>query len=120
MAKDFVQLVGPFNFTAAELIGANLLVKLDTNGCVVLAGAGDAPLGFVYDGIADDALGAVEELRGKMQLVAGGAITAGDYVKAGANGKVVAEAVPATPTEFTIGQALNTAAADGYVYVFRV
>lgn len=51
------------------------------------------------------------ECEGLMKLTAGGAITAGSKITAGAEGKVVAG------TENTIGVALSSATADGDVIV---
>jgi len=103
----------PMSLKAGATIAANTLVKVNSSGLLVNAGAGDVPLGWVQDaGVSGDYL-AVYEVGPISPLIAGGAITTGDYVKCGASGKVVVEATASTPTAFTIGQAFDTTAADG-------
>lgn len=103
----------PIPAKAGGTINANTLVKLNSSGLVVNTGAGDLPLGWVQDGVSSGDYVAVYELGPISPLVAGGAITTGDYVKCGASGKVVVETSASTPTAFTIGQAADTTAADG-------
>ncbi len=102
-----------WSFRAAADLSAKQyhIVKLDANGELVLAGAGDE--GFV---LADDPksgeYGSVV-VSGITKVVAGTAIAAGAYLSSDANGK----AVPATETNVTggttgthiIGQALSSA-----------
>lgn len=105
---------GPLSlFAGAVALVQGHLVKLDTAGTTVVTGAGDIPLGYVAENAAIAASMAVEPLEGITQLVAGGAIAIGDYVKCGASGKVVAETTATTPTSLTIGQAFTASSTDG-------
>lgn len=103
----------PMSLKANATIAANTLVKVDSSGLLVNAGAGDIPLGWVQDGGSSGDYLAVYKLGPISPLVAGGAITTGNYVKCGASGKVVVETSATTPTAFTIGQAFDTTTTDG-------
>jgi hypothetical protein len=114
MALNDIVRRGPLSLTAgATALAQGYLVKLHTDATVVVAGAGDVPLGYCSEAAAIGASVAVEPLEGKSALVAGGAISIGNYVKSGASGKVVVEATATTPTAFTIGQAFTASSVDG-------
>jgi hypothetical protein len=114
MAFNDIMRRGPLSLIAgASALSQGNLVKLDTAGTVVVAGAGDVPLGYCSEAADIAAPVAVEPLEGIAKLVAGGAIAIGDYVKSGAAGKVVVETTPTTPTAFTTGQALTASSIDG-------
>lgn len=109
---------GPKSFTVGTGgVSAYRLVKL-TSGAVVLntATATDAFIGAALsDGAAGDVV-AVDMINksGTMQLEAGGAITSGAVVYAGADGKVTA--VPtAAGTYRKVGLAFSAASAAGSI-----
>jgi hypothetical protein len=95
-----------------ELIPANTLVVFDANGAAVIAGAGSKPEYIVYDAAASGTYVAAYELEGRVYGRCKAAITTGNYVKAGAEGKFVVEASATTPTAFTLGQAVTTTSTD--------
>lgn len=91
---------------AADLSAAQYCaVKLDTNGKVVLAGAGEDAIGVLQNSPSLDQVATVA-VGGVSLMKAGGAVAVG-LVQSGANG-VVAVAVT---TKFIIGHALNAATA---------
>ena len=83
-------------------------VKLDANGNIVLAGAGEAAVGILVDMPAAGEYGTVA-VDGIAKAVAGGAVTPGVLLAADANGAVVA----AVAGNHIIGQALSGASAAG-------
>lgn len=103
-------------FPAGENItsGAFRAVKLDPQGHVLIASAGDIPLGIIPGGV-EDTVKAGENLSVQIKDMglchAGGAIAAGAMVACGVNGKCVA----ATDGVPLLGQALNSATQDGDV-----
>lgn len=90
-------------------------VKLDSNGRVAVAGAGEAAIGILQT--KPDTLGdicSVAVFKGqKLKAFAGNTITAGGAVTADASG----ELVPATTGDYIYGYALG-AAVDGDVFQF--
>lgn len=75
---------------AADLTGKEMyLVKDDGNGNYVLAGSGDIVAGVVQEGTPIGKWTSINNL-GLQRVVAGGAISAGAKVQAGASGKVIA------------------------------
>lgn len=99
---------GPLGQGKATIaIAANLAVKWDTTaGNIVVAGAGDIPIGYTQDAIPAGATGAFYRAgEGKEIYVSGSGISAGDYVKCGASGALVQETTPTTVTAITCGQA---------------
>lgn len=113
MAFNDIVRRGPLSLIAAANLTQGNLVKVDTAGKAALAGAGDVPLGVVSETVSAADAVAVEPFEGIVKVVAGGAIAIGDYVKAGASGKVVVETSNTTPTAFTIGQAFTASTNDG-------
>jgi hypothetical protein len=113
MAFNDIVRRGPLSLIAAANLTQGNLVKVDTAGKAALAGAGDVPLGVVSETVSAADAVAVEPFEGIVKVVAGGAIAIGDYVKAGASGKVVVETSATTPTAFTIGQAFTASSTDG-------
>ena len=105
---------GPLTYLAAAQIAANLLVTLTaTAGSVGLCGASGFPVGVSTDLIANAAYGAFQPMKGRILVTASASITAGNFVKAAANGQVAPEASAATRTAFTIGQAETGASQNG-------
>jgi len=101
---------------AASAIAANLAVKWDTTaGYIVVCGAGDIPIGYTQDAIAAGTTGTFWRAgRGNRILVTTtGSPAAGNYLKCGASGILVAESTATTPTEFTVAQASEAADANG-------
>lgn len=101
-------------FPAGEDItdGAFRAVKLDANSRVLLAGAGDIPLGVIPGGV-EDTVKAGEDISIQIKdvglCIAGGVIPAGAIVACGADGNCVA----ATDGSPILGQAFDAAAQDG-------
>lgn len=112
MAFDNIVRRGPLSlFAGANLVQGNL-VKLDGSGNVVVTTSGDVPLGVVAETGAINTSVAIEPFEGVSELVAGGAIAIGNYVKCGTSGKVVVETSATTPTALTIGQAATATNGD--------
>jgi hypothetical protein len=106
---------GPLTYLAGAPIATNLLVTLTgTAGTVVLCGAAGFPVGIADGAVASGAYGSFKVMRGRVQVF--GTAAAGDFVKAGAAGVVVAEAGVTTRTGNTIGQA-ETAATAGRLWI---
>lgn len=104
----------------AAITTRNLLVKVgsDADHFAVMAAVTDLPLGVCVDKPAEaetyHAIRLLSATDETVEMVAGGAITAGALVFAGSNGKVTA--LSATPaTYFRVGRALTEATADGDV-----
>lgn len=112
-----IQAEGPFNLQAAEGIVANCLVTLNSSAKLAACAADGRPVGIIYRTVGADGWVAVEELRGIVQGIAGGAVNAGDLVKAGGAGSFVAETDPAVRTLVTIGVALETVAEGDPIHV---
>ena len=100
----------PEAFTYARNAGADLSSNLyyaahiDTDGDVVLAGAGEHCIGAIIEGaVADNPV--TVQFGGVAKMIAGAAVAAGARVASDANGKVVA----ATSGDFVIGTALEAA-----------
>lgn len=110
----------PVTGGAAGAVGANRIVVVDAANAGNVAVSTAAQKGFL--GVTKektDALGyAAIRTDGIVQVVAGGAIAAGDYLASDANGAAVA-IVPATSgaVKMVIGIALNSAASATFVDV---
>jgi hypothetical protein len=108
-------------FTYARNAGAdlssslNLAAHIDTDGDVVLAGAGEHVAGFITEASVQDKPTTIQ-FAGIAKAVCGGTVTAGVRVAADAAGKIVA----ATTGDFEIGTALETGAADEIIPVLML
>lgn len=91
---------------SAKVDTAKLAVKVSADNTMAVAGASDKAIGVLQDPVIAGEAARVA-VSGITPVVAGGAIAAGAFVKAGANGKVV------TSTDPDLGVALESAAADG-------
>jgi len=90
----------------------NLAVKVEAEGKYALASSSAAAVGII-DG--DPLNGVISVVRmGKTRAVAGGSITCGNYVKSGANGKLVDAGAMGgiAATTNVVGQALEAAVAN--------
>lgn len=92
---------------AAVAIGKNKIVKLDSNGELVLADSANA-WGVTECAVAAGGVVAVHTMNAFVKVVAGAAVLPGQPLKSDASG----DAVPATPGDYVIGKA-KTAAALG-------
>jgi hypothetical protein len=108
-----LQTRGPYSFTAAEAITAKKLVKIDSNGKVVLNTADVIPAGHTQEAAANADPVTVHDCFGIARLTASGIIAVGGRVKADAAGKVAASALTETATVALVGVALSAAGADG-------
>lgn len=101
-------------FPAGEDItdGAFRVVKLGVDSRILLAGAGDIPLGVIPGGV-EDTVKTGEDISVQIKdislCIAGGVIPAGAIVTCGADGKCAA-AADSSPI---LGQAFDAAAQDG-------
>src|SRR5262245_47100431 len=101
-------------WTVAEVAGedlsakVNYLVKMNSDGEIVLAGADEKALGTVYEGAAEGAACSVA-MGAILKVVASAAIAKGARVKVAAGGKAV------TGTTNPVGVALSSCSADGEV-----
>jgi hypothetical protein len=130
MARNFVEYhiqegaFHTFKVDAGETIRIGQLVSVTGDKAVSLAGAGDEAIGVVYsgtvglDGLKDGYKGdngdvvTVIVLKPLVYLQAGGAISAGANLKAGADGKAVALAGDGSDVALKVGKALAGASAD--------
>lgn len=110
---------------AVEIKGAEVLVKaeaaastvgkvgyagkFDTNGKIVLAGAGDAQF-VILEGVAIGQTATVQILGGT-KVVAGGAFKTGDFLSSDANGRLI----KTTTTVKAIAMALGESTASGQI-----
>lgn len=86
-----------------------LAVKFDGSGDIVLAGAGEAAIGFLFNLPSDTETVEIATEGGGALGVAGGTVTAGDFLKSDANGKLV---VAASAGDLVIARAMKAAVAD--------
>lgn len=87
------------------------LVKLDTDGNIVLCGANERAIG-VLDGKPNVGENVAVNILGTTKVVAGGAIGIGDYVVSNANGQVV---VKGNDDTNIVGVALESASNAGEI-----
>lgn len=103
---------------ASGALAANTLVKWHTvAGQLANTGVGDIPIGSIQEAIASGATGVFFRSKGTHLVTAGAGVTAGDYLKTAAAGKLVPEATPTTPTAMTVGQAKEAASGDGVAFM---
>lgn len=96
---------------AAEGINAGVPVK-GTTTAATNAAADDHILGIAMQTVeTDDDLSVLAS--GQCDVVAGGIITAGDYVKVGTTGKFLSADATAFAAGKVVGKAISSAAADG-------
>jgi hypothetical protein len=98
------------------------LLTINSSKVLTLCGAGGLAVGSSQEavGLVDGVeqpyttgrLFNVTDLEGELVLEAGGAATAGDLGKCGANGKIVVEASAATKTVDTLGVFIDTSSGD--------
>jgi len=109
--------VDSFLAASSSGVGANLRVKLTANKTVEPAGASDTEIGVTDFKVNDEKTPVKVRLTnggGSVEVIAGGAITAGSIVKRAANGKVTADGAGSN-----YGIAYGSATADGdYVVVY--
>lgn len=100
-------------FTAGAAITAGQVVELTADETVApTAGASSKVIGVaLMDAAANEKVTVVTE--GVVEVVASGAINAGDKVKSAANGQVAAVTLGTDPDYQIIGVALTSAAAAG-------
>lgn len=102
-----------FNTGADLSTKQHYFVKTDTAGEIVVCSSnGENAQGILLNKPGDDAAGTVALIEGggKCKVVAGVAISIGDYVCTGSAGKA---AVADTDTEYVLGKALTASTADG-------
>jgi len=104
---------GKLTFIAGEDLSDKMyyVVKLDSNGNVVLCGANEVAIG-VLDGKPKAGERVAVNILGTSKVVSGGEIAVGSKVVSDANGKVVTMPV-ASGTYNVIGIALESSAGDG-------
>ncbi len=98
-----LSLIAAADFSAKQYYA----VKVDANGKIAIAGAGENAIGILHDNPAADTIGNVMIL-GVSKAVYGGAVTAGNNLSANAAGKLIATAGDAA----AIAVALENGAAD--------
>ena len=90
----------------------NLLAHVDTDGDLVLAGAGEHAIGTIIEGAVADKPATVQ-FGGIAKLVCGGTVTAGERVASDGAGK----GVTATTGDFEVGTALEGGDAEEVIPV---
>ena len=111
-----------FTDTGKTITAANRICAFDsTNGGVKMAAASTA---LQFAGVSSAATdingGASVDMRGLLQVTAGGTVTKGDWIESDANGKGVTATAPAftgATTKLLIGYAMNTCAAGDLIDV---
>ena len=109
----------PASPTAVFVVGSWISL---TNGKAVAAGAGDTGCEIVFEPNDKNATHVVPTISGHFEASTDqfvGSIADGDYLKMGANGLLVAEAVPATKTVLTIAKAQGAAVAGTSLLRFK-
>ena len=113
MSTAFNSNVNISNFKAGADLSADtnryLSVKLDSSGDVVLNTAGGAGIGFLFNLPKSGETTEVSTLGGGALGVAAGTITAGDFLKSDANGKLV---VASTANDLAVARAMKSAVAN--------
>lgn len=110
----------PASPTAVFVVGS--WIKL-TNGKAVQAGVGDTGCEIVFEPNDKNATHVVPTIYGIYEASTDqfvGSIADGDYLKMGAGGQLVAEAVPATKTVLTLAQAIGAATAGSSLLRFKI
>lgn len=106
------------NFKAGADLSAStnkyLAVKFDGSGDVVQATAGDAAIGFLFNLPGSGEVAEVATLGGGALGVAAATLSAGDFVKSDANGKLVAAT---TANDLAIARVMKSAVANDVVEV---
>lgn len=106
------------NFKAGADLSASsnkyLAVKFDGNGDIVLAGAGDAAIGFLMNLPELGKAAEVATLGGGALGVSAATIAAGTFVKSDANGKLVAAT---TNNDLAIARTMKSSVANDVVEV---
>lgn len=101
------------NFRAGADLSAQsnlyLSVKHDGSGDIVLSGAGDESVGFLFNLPKSGEVAEVSTLGGGAKGVAAGTIAAGDYLKSDAAGKLV---IASTAGDLVIARAMKSAVAN--------
>ncbi len=108
-----------FGMVAAVLIPDNAVVEMDDAGKAILGAAGLLGTGFAPEGAAIDAPITVYEFAGESPAIAGEAWAKKNYLKLGADGRLVKETDPVVPTAFTRAQAVEAATVVGKSYLVR-
>ena len=96
---------------ANEDLTKGQVVKV-SGGKAAVAGAGDVPIGAVVATVSQSKQATIL-VSGVAKVTAGGAITAGSWVKATTNGKVVAMDWSSDKGDVALGIALTSASDDG-------
>jgi len=106
------------NFRAGADLSADankyLAVKFDGSGDIVLAGAGEAAIGFLFNSPQLGDVTEVATLGGGAKGVSAGTIAAGVFVKSDANGKLVAAT---TANDLAIARTMKSSVADDVVEI---
>ena len=114
---------------ASAAIRTNRICKQGASDQVTEANANDAPIGISPDGIHDqdsaNAADAGDQFRlayaGFKKLTAGGAITAGAYIKSDADGKgVVISTTPGAAAQNYIGIARTAVSGTGITFTCQI
>lgn len=97
-------------------------VKLDANAKVVVATASDKPIGIVhipknYNHIGKPCVGVLTEFKAEVVMVAQASITCGSPVSIHSTTSEHVKVATAASGTYAIGVALNSASANGDVYV---
>lgn len=110
---------GPWTYVAGAALAAGTYVKLSTvSGQVLNTAVGDLPIGFVADDVLSGAPCTVYPSHGEFFVKAAGVFAVGDYLKLGAAGQLVVEAVSTVPTINTVAQARGVGAAASLAAVY--
>lgn len=106
-----------FSFPAGENLSSThyRIVTVNSDAKAMLADAGEPPLGYIVEGVAENETQTTYSLAGEAPITAGGAFSIGNYLKGTTDGKLIVEASPTTRTANTLAVALQAASTDGDV-----
>jgi hypothetical protein len=112
MANENIVFLETFSAAADQSTKVGYLVELTTtaNQVQVANGAGDKVIGVIVQGGNAAGQPTTVAVLGRARCIAGDTVTAGDSISTMNNGK----ADLATTTQYSIGRALTSAAADEY------
>ena len=94
-----------------------IAVKFDGSGDIIAAGAGELAIGILQNAPADEASADVAIPGGGALAACGGTVAAGAFLKADANGKLVATT---TDNDFYVARAITAGVANDVIHVVPV
>lgn len=98
----------------SDISNKYLGVKIDGSGKIVVAGAGEAIIGFLFNLPKQDEIAEIATLGGGALGIANATLAAGDFVKVDASGKLV---LANTANDLAIARIMKAAVANDVVEI---